>query len=61
MGARRAQRSCPAGFVAEVGRRWCGQGGRMNRTEDLHVKAREETIDRTGRACARCEAIVRNL
>jgi hypothetical protein len=33
----------------------------MNRTEDLHVKAREETIDRTGCACARCEAIVRNL
>jgi hypothetical protein len=33
----------------------------MNRTEDLHVKAREETIDRIGRNCARCEAIVRNL
>ena len=30
--------------------------GRMNRTEDLHVKAREETIDRTGGACARCKA-----
>jgi len=28
----------------------------MNRTEDLHVKAREETIDRTGGACARCKA-----
>jgi hypothetical protein len=33
----------------------------MNRTEDLYVKAREETIDRTGRACALCEAIIHNL
>jgi hypothetical protein len=24
-GARRAQRICPAGLMAEVGRRWCGQ------------------------------------
>ena len=33
----------------------------MNRTEDLHVKAREETIDRTGGACARCKALIPNL
>jgi len=35
--------------------------GRMNRTEDLHVKAREETIDRTGGACARCKARIPTL
>jgi hypothetical protein len=33
----------------------------MNRTEDLHVKAREETIDRTGGACARCKARIPTL
>jgi hypothetical protein len=33
----------------------------MNRTEDLNVKAREETIDRTDGACARCEALTRNV
>ena len=35
--------------------------GRMNRTEDLHVKTREETIGRTGGACARCKALIPNL
>jgi hypothetical protein len=33
----------------------------MNRTEDLNVKAREKTIDRTGGACARCETLIRNI
>jgi hypothetical protein len=33
----------------------------MNRVEDLDVKAREETIDRTGGTCARCEALVPDL
>jgi hypothetical protein len=33
----------------------------MNRTEDLHVKACEETIDRAGGVCARCEALIPNL
>jgi len=32
----------------------------MNRTEDLHVKAREETINHTDGACARCEALIPN-
>jgi len=33
----------------------------MNRTEDLYVKARKETIDRTGGACARCKALIPHL
>jgi hypothetical protein len=35
--------------------------GRMNRTEDLHVEAREETIDPNGDACACCKAVIINL
>jgi hypothetical protein len=34
----------------------------MNRTEDLHAKAREETMDnRTRDACARRKALILNL
>jgi hypothetical protein len=33
----------------------------MNRTEDLHVKARDETIDRAGGTCARCKVLIPNL
>jgi hypothetical protein len=50
------QRSCPAGLVAEVGRRWCGQAAAEPNGGISNVKAREETIDRTGGACARCKA-----
>ena len=61
MRAKRARRSCPAGFVAEVGHTWCGPRGRMNRTEDLHVNGREEPIDCTGGVCARCKALIPDL
>jgi hypothetical protein len=35
--------------------------GRMNRMEDLLLKVREETTDRTDGACARCKALIPNL
>ena len=40
-----AQRSCPAGFVGRGGASVVRRRGRMNRTEDLHVKVCEEAID----------------
>jgi hypothetical protein len=33
----------------------------MNRTEDLYVNGREETIDRIGGAYARCKAFIPDL
>ena len=59
-GAERAQRSCPAGFIAEVGRRWCGRDAALNRTEDLNVKVCEEFINYIGGASACCNALAPN-
>jgi hypothetical protein len=35
--------------------------GRVSRTEDLYVKAREETIDRTGGPYVHCKVFIAHL
>ena len=42
---RGALRSCPAGYIAEVGLRWCG-ASRHQPNGGSHVKDYEETITR---------------
>jgi hypothetical protein len=44
----RAPRSCPAGFMAEVGLWWCGATPPSTETEDLNVKVCEEAITLAG-------------
>src|SRR5215204_5213460 len=44
LGAEGAPRSCPAGFLAEVGLRWWRREAVMNRMEDLNVEVREVKI-----------------
>ena len=54
-GAERAQRSCPAGLIAEVGLRWCGDDAALNRTEDLNVEGYEEVHQlHRPRPCGEC-------
>jgi hypothetical protein len=45
----RAPRSCPAGFMAEVGLWWCGATPPSNETEDLDVKVCEEATTSANR------------
>jgi hypothetical protein len=42
LGAKGAPRSCPAGFIADAGLRWCGGDAVTNRMEDLNVKVGQE-------------------
>jgi hypothetical protein len=55
----RAPRSCPAGFMAEVGLRWCGTTPPSTETEDLDVKVCDEAITSAstdGSACRKAVA-----
>jgi len=58
----RAPRSSPAGFMAEVGLRWCGVRPPSTETEDLDVKVCEEAITSAstdGSACRKAVAVSR--
>jgi hypothetical protein len=45
-GAKGAPRSCPAGWIAVAGLRWCGAAA--NRTEDLNVQICKEANEQEG-------------
>jgi hypothetical protein len=58
----RAPRSSPAGFMSEVGLRWCGVRPPSTETEDLDVKVCEEAITSAstdGSACRKAVAASR--
>jgi len=57
-----APRSCPAGFMAEVGLRWRGTTPPSTETEDLDVKVCDEAITSAstdGSACRKAAATSR--